>query len=221
MQDENNVTIPGSTGEEFPEQPKKPVFNLHLLLELVLLAGLAVLYILFFTSGKGKKEVTPVVSSAGNAAKTVFVNIDTLNVHYKYVKDLSSDLEATGKKLQGEILSEQSSFEKDAADFQKQVQANAIPEAQAKTKYEALMMRQQALVEKKDRYTQQVADKELKMHQTLLDTVNNFLKRYNRNFGYEYILGYSKQGEILYANDMLDITTDVLKALNEEYDKKK
>jgi outer membrane protein len=97
------------------------------------------------------------------------------------------------------------------------VQSNSISEERAKVVYEGLMQKQQLLVEKKDRYTQQVADKELNMNLRLLDTVTNFLKRYNRHYGYDYILGYKTAGEILLANDSLEITRDVLNTLNEEY----
>jgi outer membrane protein len=134
---------------------------------------------------------------------------------------LKNDLESTGKKLQSEILSEQNAFEKEAADFQKQVADNAIPEAKAKMIYEALMEKQQALGEKKDRYTQEVANKELDMNMRLLDTVTNFLKRYNRKFSYDYILGMKTAGEILIANDTLDITKDVVNTLNTEYSARK
>lgn len=223
MTDETNIT-PGDSREEafFQENDQKrpSFFTFNTILELILLAGLIVLYFLFFTSKPAETGKLVVQKSAGSTS-VVFVNIDTLNAKYEFVKNLSSDLEATGKKLQTEILNEQTSLEKDAANFQQQVQANTIPEDKAKKMYEVLMQRQQALVEKKDRYTQQVADKELKMHQTLLDTVDAFLKRYNRSTKYDYILGYSRAGEILLANDTLDITDDVVKALNEQYKEKK
>jgi outer membrane protein len=153
----------------------------------------------------------------GKSVKVVFINIDTLNNQYIYVKKLRTDLEATGKKLESEIMSEQAAFEKEATAFQKQAAANAIPEDKAKVMYDALMKKQQALADKKERYTQQVAEKEQAMHLTLLDTVTNFLKRYNRSYKFDYILGYANAGQILLANDTLDITSDVVKELNKEY----
>ncbi|MBN1199564.1 MAG: OmpH family outer membrane protein, partial [Bacteroidales bacterium] len=76
---------------------------------------------------------------------------------------------------------------------------------------------QQALMEKKDRYTQQVAEQEFKMNTQLLDTVNSFLTRFNQQYGYDYILAYRSAGEILIASDKLDITQQVLELLNQEY----
>ncbi len=198
--------------------------TVSLALNLILLAGLIVLYILFFQSKKSSstENILPVATkiATGGASKVVYLNLDSLNEKYEFVRNLRTDLESTGKRLQNEILSEQAAFEKEAADFQKQVQSNSITEERAKVVYEGLMQKQQLLAEKKERYTQQVADKELNMNMTLLDTVTNFLKRYNRKFGYDYILGYKNGGEILLANDSLEITRDVISILNEEYKQK-
>jgi len=162
------------------------------------------------------------LQKSGNKSLTVvFVNADSLNEKYEFVKGLKHDLEGTGKRLQAEIYAEQSSFEKEASDFQRQVAANTISEDKAKMQYEALMQKQQAIVEKKDRFTQQVADMELNMNLRLLDTITNFLKRYNRIYKFDYIMTYKTTGDILIANDTLDITSDVLRSLNKEYHERK
>ena len=233
MQDEN-IERPGFPREEeqvlntsgTPEnlqQVKKTSSSLQMVINVILLIGLAVLYILFFTSKKTSEPTVPMAfqKSGSSQMKVVFVNIDTLNSRYEYVKVMKTELEGTGKKMQAEILAEQNAFEKEAADFQKQVAANAIAEDKAKIIYESLMQKQQMLVDKKDKYTQQVADKELDMNIALIDTVTNFLKRYNKKYHYDYILAHKAAGELLLANDTLDITKEVLKSLNEEYNARK
>jgi outer membrane protein len=230
QEDYNNKPDISQTGEqafppvkqEEPEEEKRNIFQGHLAIELILLIGLAVLYVLFFTSKKTTEPGTSLAfqKSGEKSVKVVFINIDSLNNQYLFVKKLKADLEATGKLLEAEILSEQAAFEKEATSFQKQAAANAIPEDKAKIMYEALMQKQQALADKKERYTQQVAEKEQAMHLTLLDTVTNFLKRYNRTFKFDYILGYANAGQILLASDTLDITGDVVKELNKEYKEK-
>ena len=230
QEDYNNKPDISQTGEkdfppvkqEEPEEEKRNIFQGHLAIELILLIGLAVLYVLFFTSKKTTEPVTSLAfqKSGERSVKVVFINIDSLNNQYLFVKKLKTDLEATGKRLETEILSEQAAFEKEATSFQKQAAANAIPEDKAKIMYEALMQKQQALADKKEKYTQQVAEKEQAMHLTLLDTVTNFLKRYNRTYKFDYILGYANAGQILLASDTLDITGDVVKELNKEYKEK-
>jgi outer membrane protein len=83
------------------------------------------------------------------------------------------------------------------------------------------MQRQQALVEKKDRYTQMMANQQITMNQTLTDTLTSFLKRYNNTWRFDYIMGFKSEGEILIANDTLDITRNVLDAINKEYKERK
>lgn len=218
MQEEynNKPEVPQEAEQSFP---KKNSFQVRYIIEGILLIGLAVLYILFFISKKEPDHSAALIlsKSGEKSTKVVFINIDSLNNQYQFVKKLKIDLETTGKHLESEILSEQAALEKEAASFQKQAAANTIPEDKAKIMYEALMQKQQALGEKKERYTQQVAEKEQAMHQILLDTVTNFLKRYNRTYNFDYILGYANSGQILLARETLDITSDVVRELNKEY----
>ncbi|MBE0648865.1 MAG: OmpH family outer membrane protein [Bacteroidales bacterium] len=200
---------------------EKKSVNLNTVLLLIVLAGLVVLYILFFTSqkpGDAMKASADTSQMALTAGPTiVYVNIDTLNEHYEFVKVLKQNLETTGSRLQREVLNEQSGLEKEAAEFQRKISTGSITEERARIVYEELMAKQQALVEKKERYTQQVAEQEYNMNLQLLDTVNTFLARYNKEFGYDYILAYRMAGEILTANDKLDITQQVIDQLNKEY----
>jgi outer membrane protein len=233
MQDEN-IIIPDNNQaieENYPVQPepvkenpeKRNVFTFSNIISIVLLIGLIVLYVLFFTSkGPAEPKASVALLKSGNKALSiVFVNIDSLNEKYEFVRMLRNDLEGTGKRLQTEVLAEQSNFEKEAAEFQRQVASNSIPEEKAKMVYESLMTKQQAIVEKKERFTQQVANMELNMNLRLLDTITNFLKRYNEIYKFDYILTYKSAGDILIANDTLDITKDVLVSLNKEYKERK
>lgn len=233
MQDENMVTPDNNQANEEiysnqqervrQKSDKKQFLTFNNIISVVLLIGLIVLYILFFTMKRSEEPRASMAlqKSGDKSLSVVFVNIDSLNVKYDFVKVLRNDLESTGKRLQAEVIAEQSNFEKEAADFQKQVASNTISEEKAKMVYEALMQKQQAIIEKKDRFTQQIANQELNMNLRLLDTVTNFLKRYNKTYKFDYILTYKSAGDILIANDTLDITNDVLKSLNKEYIERK
>ncbi|MBL6950981.1 MAG: OmpH family outer membrane protein [Bacteroidales bacterium] len=204
---------------------EKQTFNLNTILLLIVLAGLVVLYILFFTSkptgevGVMEEDSTMIASASG--PDIVYVNIDTLNEYYEFVKVLKRNLESTGNRLQREVLNEQDALEKEAAAFQQKISTNSITEERARVVYEELMAKQQTLMEKKDRYTQLIAEQEFNMNIQLLDTVNNFLLRFNREYQYNYILAFRTAGEILVASDSLDITRQVLDQLNEEYASRK
>ena len=48
-------------------------------------------------------------------------------------------------------------------------------------------------------------------------SLSDFLKKYKEDLKYSYVLSGGSTGNLLYANDSLDITSAVIKALNTEY----
>jgi outer membrane protein len=206
--------------EQKPVVAKHPffVFTVNTVLGLVLLVGLVILYIMVLSKKEAPAALpSSVQGSAGKAISVVYLNLDSLNTKYEFIKNLRKDLEATVNRLQSELKKDEESLQKDGADFQQKVQANAISEDKAKQIYEILMQRQQSLLEKKDRYTQMMAQQQMVMNQRLTDTLTTFLKRFNKNYRFDYIMGYKSEGEILVANDSLDITPTILEAINKEY----
>jgi len=208
----NENTAPTS---EYAAQPKTN--PLLLALTLVALAGVIILFILHFTGSKSS-AVSGALDKASKGAITVaFVNNDSILSHYELVKKMRADLEAKGKRLEGEIASQQQAFEKDAAYFQDQVKKKALSDKSAQEIYGQLQQNQQKIYALRDRYAAELQQSELDMNVALIDSVMNFLKRYNEKYKFDYILGFTKGGNILYANDTLDVTNDVIKELNAAY----
>lgn len=190
-----------------------------LALNLVTLAGVIILFILYFT-GSGSKSSTSsgAVAKANTGAISVaFVNNDSILSNYDLVKKMRADLEAKGKRLEGEVAAKQQAFEKDAAYFQEQVKKKAISDQSAQEIYGELQQNQQKIYQLRDRYAAELQQSEMDMNVALIDSVMNFLKRYNDKYKFDYILGFTKGGNILYANDTLDVTNDVIKELNSAY----
>lgn len=206
-----------------PEKTCKCKRN-HLLISLnvLMLIGLVVLYVLYFTSGgKQTSSISGAVAKANRGFISVaFVNNDSILNNYDLVKKMRTDLEAKGKRLESEVAAKQKAFEKDAAYFQEQVQKKSISDQSAQEIYGQLQQNQQKIYELRDRYAAELQQSEMDMNVALLDSIMNFLQRYNENYKFDYILGFTKGGNILLANDTLDISDDVLKELNTEYQKK-
>ncbi len=196
--------------------------TLLLALNFVMLAGLIVLYVLFFRgSGRNDNSLKSAIQKSNKGAISVaFVNNDSILSNYELVKKMRADLEAKGKRLEGEVASKQKAFEKDAAYFQEQVAKKAISDQSAQEIYGQLQQNQQGIYQLRDRYTAELQQSEMDMNVALIDSVMNFLKRYNDKYKFDYILGFTKGGNILYANDTLDVTSDVIKELNLAYQKK-
>lgn len=227
MQEENSFNNnPGNeqfnSGNPVDPQPEKKGSKLILILTIVNFVLLAALIILYFVVLKSDNNIPAKAmqkASSGNIS-IAYVNSDSILAHYQLVKQMRDELEKNTTKLESELKNRQTAFEKDAAYFQEQVNKKTISEASAQQVYGSLMEEQQKLYELRERYTSDLAKQEYDMNILLMDSLNNFLARYNTKMNFDYIFSYNKGGNILRANDSLDITQEVLRLLNEEYEAK-
>ncbi len=79
----------------------------------------------------------------------------------------------------------------------------------------------QSLQQNFDRYNlevQQLAQEEdSKMTKAVLDQINNFIELYGEREGYDFIMGTTSDGSLLYGKAKHDITQELQVALNEYY----
>jgi outer membrane protein len=88
------------------------------------------------------------------------------------------------------------------------------------------MQRQKMLVEEQKQlltYSQAIEKKareeDEKITQGILNQVNSLVEKYGKDHGYTVIFGTTQAGSLLYADDAIDITDDLLKELNGSYRK--
>ena len=168
-------------------------------------------------------SLTPaIISSSTNLtdAKIAYVNTDSINEHYAYIADFTKVLRNKKAALEGQMQSMTAKFQGEYEAFQQSAQAGVAPQSE--------LQKQQANLE---RQQQELANKELQMqnlgveleekNMELNKNVKDFLKRIN-NGRFDYILSYSDMmPTILLTNPKLDITPEVLKGINDEYNAKK
>jgi outer membrane protein len=95
--------------------------------------------------------------------------------------------------------------------------SGSLSEKQKKEHQQLLERQQQNYLQ----YAQAISEKEQKeeteMTQAVLNQINSFVEQYAKEKGYDIVFGTTNSGNILYAKESLDITKEVLKALNENY----
>lgn len=80
-------------------------------------------------------------------------------------------------------------------------------------------VKEQQLLRYRDAIQQQAQQENQRITQTVLAEINAYIKQYGKDKGYTFILGATENGNIVYAADGTDITEDVLKGLNAQYDR--
>ncbi len=191
--------------------------QISLILNVVLLFAVAVLYYLHFSSYSAIPSAGVATSSAPVGQQVVYINTDSLVLNYDYVSDLQKDLEERRANAEKQLVLKQRQFQQEAESFQKRFSAGLMTENEAKSTQTSLLQKEQTLRIEEQNLAAGLMETERKLNAQWLDSVINYLKEYNKDKNYQFILGYQKGGTILLSNDKLDITNEVIKGLNERY----
>jgi outer membrane protein len=92
-----------------------------------------------------------------------------------------------------------------------------ISQGQAPTPTRA--SKEQQLLRYREAIQQQAQQENQRLTKAVLEEINAYLKQYGKDHGYTFILGATESGNIVYAADGTDITEEVLKSLNAQYDR--
>ena len=149
--------------------------------------------------------------------KVAYVEIDTLMSQYQFCKDYTELANIEGENIQRTLAGKQRTLEQHAAAMQKKYESNGFTSQEELNRaQQSLQAEQQALQELSERLYASFQEEQSKYNEEMRDSVQKFLKTYNKTKKYDIIL--SKAGDnMLLANPKFDITNEVLKGLNKRY----
>lgn len=149
--------------------------------------------------------------------KTAYVDTEQLMKDYTEMKDLEAKYKAKGEEMGKELKAETDRWKRDAEAFQQK--ARALGEIWAQQNSGPLAQRQQQLQYAQQALLRQLQEESGVEQDSVVTKVEKFLKDYGKEKGYDYIFGTGASASVLYAKDQYDITKDVVKAMNEKYEK--
>jgi outer membrane protein len=193
--------------------------NLSLILNAVLFIAVAVLFYLHFSTARPAALTTQPgnTMAAPVSMSIVYINIDTLLNNYDYFADMQDEFTDKQMELEAELNQRSRQYEASAIDAQNKVQKGLVTRREAAELEQQLMAEQQALLQLRDEMTMQLAEEEQVRNRRLINKIMEYLEVYNQEYNYQFIFSNSFGDNVLFANDRLDITRDVLKGLNEAY----
>ncbi|MGC3977112.1 MAG: OmpH family outer membrane protein [Paludibacteraceae bacterium] len=199
--------------------------NLSLILNAILLVAVIVLFVKVFGKG-GQDDAGQVAVNEGGKASNItklpiaYVNIDSLLLNYTFAKQANEALAKKQEDSRLTVNSRQRELQGEFIDFQKKLENNAfLSRERAEQEQLRLQKKQQDLQATTERLSQQIMEQQQKMSEQLRDTIDAFMKQYNKGGKYQLILSNTANDNILYAEKSYDITADVIKKLNERYKK--
>jgi outer membrane protein len=157
-------------------------------------------------------------SSNKQVLKIAYVETDTLLSKYSFSRDITESMIKKEEDIRATLNEKTRNLQKEAANFQRKLNNNAFAtRARAEQENKRLVKKQKDLQELSNRLSNELAAENQKNSLELQDSIRTFLKEYSKLHGYDLILSNSGLDNILYANDAINITKDIVKELNKRY----
>ena len=114
------------------------------------------------------------------------------------------------------------SLQSRAAQFNDKINKGLVTRAQAEEQGVKLQNEQQYLLEYRDKVLGELEEEQVVMFNNIWNNITEYLAEYNKTAGYDLILNQnSATNTILIGNPSMDITMQVVDALNKKFDEDK
>lgn len=174
--------------------------------------------VLGFTQCSQKAADAPQQAQAPVAVsglKIAYIDVDSLLANYAFYQDLAEEMTRKEENYRLALSEEYSKWQKEVETHQKKLAGNVYSSVErAQSEETRLTKRQQAIQEKSDKYSQELVAESNANSQKISETIDNFVKEYNKTQGFNMIISKSS---LLYADEALNITAPVLEGLNAAY----
>lgn len=194
--------------------------NISTILSILALALIGCLFYLHFSQGDKQKKVS--VTTDKNATTpfaVAYFDIDSLQEHYEYFKDVSGDIKKKESSMNAELNDLTNKYQRTIRKWQEK--GNNITQSEGEAAQREVGTLQQQYQQRKGELEQEMQKLQVDRMTELRKQVEEFLKEYNKSKKYSYILSYEPGFIIYYKDSAYNITGDLINGLNTQYKEKK
>jgi outer membrane protein len=193
--------------------------NLSVVLNSILVVAVVILFVLQFSSTKEESGVNNNEGQSGSSFfPLAYINTDSLLIKYEYAKLLKEKMLSKEEASRADFNEKAKIFQQDLMEHQRKLQNNGyLSLDRAQKEEQRLAKANKDLQDLNTRLTNELMAEQNKVNSELRDTLINYLKEYNKQKGYKVILSNTMGDNVLYSEPGVDITNDIVKALNDRY----
>jgi outer membrane protein len=165
-----------------------------------------------------KRDSTATQKAADESAakaEIVYVNADSLVLGYELYQKSKKEFQDKQTQYDTDINGRASNLEREIASFQQTV--NSMTLQTAKETEARLLDKQKTLMQYRESLAKQLVEDERQVTEKINQNIDDFMKRYAKEQGFKMILSYKQGVTAWYMDADLDITKEVLRQLNKEY----
>ncbi|WNM19638.1 OmpH family outer membrane protein [Flavobacterium capsici] len=147
--------------------------------------------------------------------KTAYIDTSKLMEESIEAKDIEAKYKEKSKTMGTQLEAEVNRWKSEAANFQKNAQANG--QAWAQQKGAELQKREQQLSYAQEGILRQLQQESGAELDSLVTSYKKEIKQYGKEKGYDYIYGTGESNSVLFAKENYDITKEIIKIVNDKY----
>jgi len=149
----------------------------------------------------------------------VYVDVNKLMEGYKRTKIVRATFEEKAKTLNANVDSLMTDWQKEIKTYEKE--RSRMSKKELELKQQLLGNKQQQINNYQLAIQKQIKEEDKKATQTVINDINDYVKEYGKKEGHQIIFGASGSGNIMYADEVTDLTQKILDGLNAEFEGKK
>jgi outer membrane protein len=150
-----------------------------------------------------------------NQKKIVYVNSSKLLDQYLGMVDARKEFQNTTSIWQAELDTMYASLTQRIEVYEKNV--NSMTAEKARKEKENIELASKQLQQHRVAVNNKAKEEDARMTEEVVKEVNTFITEYCKNKGYRIVLGITQAGNLIYAKEEIDITDEVIVAINNNY----
>ncbi len=192
-----------------------------LVLNVILFISVAILFYLHFNSGSvqsNKQSINKTTATADSDFRIAYFEMDSLENSFAMVKDVKTELGRKEDAINGELGRLEKAYQNKIAQYQ--AQGATMNQVQSEMAQKDVMQMQQNMQNRKQALDKEYQDHYMRKMKDVKTKIEDFLKEFNNQKNYSFILA-SDPGLFYYRDTTYNITSELIKGLNQQYNKKK
>ena len=184
---------------------------------------MALALVLMFTQcadnkSNGSTNNAPAAVSGPANMKIAYVEIDSLLTKYRFWNDLNEMMIKKEENIRTTLNEKAKDLDSEMREFQRKLENNGFASRErAEQENLRISQKQRDLQQLQEKLSNELQAENQKNSLQLRDSINSFLKIYNKDKGYSLIISNTGFDKLLYADPAFNITNEIVEGLNARY----
>lgn len=193
--------------------------NILIGVNVLLVAAVAYLYYLHYAVSSSENEISEKKQNeniAANAIRIAYFDLDSLENHYEYFKEVRDYLKGRNDAMEAELSKMRNTYSAKVNDYNKR--GPNLSQTEATQMQEEIAQMQSNFSQQQDNMGQQLQNETMAKMLDVKTKIQDFLKTYSAQKGFTYVFATSSDDNVIYYKDSVrNITNELVKLLNDKY----